>query len=244
MDTAQFGRFWSEIASEYAETEDQSPLAKLSADMQIRRPEVQILDYPPLRRVFLKESNGRHLMQIQADRFLHSWRKASDSDEYPRFAQVYARFETAWERFLSFLNEQKFEEPVLQLWELTYLNHITADGAVFPRDVWDFLSFYRNSSEAITAQDATGKALQASNMFLHFDWTLPDNAAILSLEVKHGSRVPDQRPVLVLELTCRGKIILAESDLRSRFEIGHDAIVNTFAKLTSERGHNIWEMTK
>jgi uncharacterized protein (TIGR04255 family) len=100
--TAQFGRFWSEIASEYAETEDQSPLAKLSADMQIRRPEVQILDYPPLRRVFLKESNGRHLMQIQADRFLHSWRKASDSDEYPRFAQIYARFETAWERFLFF----------------------------------------------------------------------------------------------------------------------------------------------
>ncbi len=144
--TAQFGRFWSEIASEYPETEDQSPLAKLSPDMKIRRPEGQILEYPPLRRVFLKESNGRHLMQIQADRFLHSWRKTSERDEYPT--------------------------PVLK---------------------------------AITAQDATGKALQASNMFLHFDWTLPDNAGILSLEVKHGSRVPDQKAGIGFGTHLQGK---------------------------------------
>ena len=107
-------------------------------------------------------------------------------------------------------------------------------------DVWEFLSFYQSNPETIAAQGAKGERLEAANMFLHFDWKLPDNTGILSLDVRHGARVPDQRQVLVLELTCRGRIVPLESDLRGRFQVGHDAIVNTFAKLTTEHGHTIW----
>ena len=242
--TAQFGRFWAELASEYPETEDQSPLPKLLLDSSVQRSEIQVLEFPPLRRVFFKAIDGKYLIQLQPNRFLHNWRKASEGDEYPRFASVYERFEAAWMKFLLFLTEHGFDQPDLQFWELTYVNHITAPEAVFPRDVWNFLSFYQNSPSAITAEDAVGKSLEASNMLLHFDWRLPDEVGILSLDVKHGARLPDQKQVLVFELTCRGKIPSQELDLRNRFGVGHDAIVNSFAKLTTKQGHKIWGRTE
>jgi hypothetical protein len=133
---------------------------------------------------------------------------------------------------------------VLQAWELTYINHISTRGAVFPGDVWNFLEFYKDNPEAITAKDAKGDRLAASNMLLHFNWKLPDNAGLLSMDVKHGLRVPDQAQVLALELTCRGDFDAPNAELHGRFAIGHEAIVNTFAKLTTEQGHEMWGKTE
>ena len=47
------------------------------------QPEVELLENPPLPRVWFLEPNGNKLIQVQRERFHHNWRKINPGDEYP-----------------------------------------------------------------------------------------------------------------------------------------------------------------
>jgi len=140
----------------------------------------------------------------------------------------------SWERFNQFLSSANLPNPQPEVWELTYINHITENDARFPRDVWEYLGFYERSPQATTAMDASAMTIQ-------FAWPLPDEVGTLSLDVKHGNRIDDQKEVLVMELTVRGAAKEGQTAMNSWFGVAHHAIVNTFEKLTTNRAHNLWE---
>lgn len=121
-----------------------------------------------------------------------------------------------------------------EIWELTYINHIVHKDATFPRDVWEYLGFYERSPQATTP-------MAASAMTIQFAWPLANQMGTLSLDVKHGNRVNDKKDVLVMELTARGPATGGGERMDSWFGVAHDAIVNTFEKLTTNRAHKIWE---
>lgn len=231
--TSHYGQFWSSIEEEYSQTEDQPPLARLHLDPSpVFEPRFSPL--PPLRRVFYVKPPGNFLIQVQQNRFLHNWRQITDSDEYPRFDSAFEKFVGSWQRFNEFLSAKKLPKPVPEIWELTYINHITDSGAIFPRDVWEYLAFYEKSPEATTA-------MQASAMAIKFAWPLPQDRGSLMLDVQHGHRVSDQRQLLVLDLTARGPAGSSDATMDTWFETAHQAIVNTFEKLTTRRAHDLWK---
>ena len=78
-------------------------------------------------------------------------------------------------------------------------------------------------------------------MAMQIAWPLPDEMGTLSLDVKHGNRVNDQKEVLVLELTVRGPASDNATAMNAWFGVAHNAIVNSFEKLTTTRAHGIWE---
>ena len=230
--TAHYGKFWSCVAPEYSEFQEQPPLAKI----QLEPPSPKGLHFsplPPLRRVFFIQPPGNFLLQVQPNRFLHNWRKVKDGDEYPRYDEAYERFRKYWEVFKCFLEESKLPPPQVDAFELTYINHIFADGASFPRDVWNFLGFYGRSPRARAAMEAT-------SMQINFTWPLQRELGVLTMEVKHGHRTVDQGEVLLVELTARGKARGGEGEMGLWFEVAHDAIVNTFDDLTTETAHRLW----
>jgi len=108
-----------------------------------------------------------------------------------------------------------------------------SEGASFPRDIWEFLEFYQGNPEATTAKEASG-------LMIHFEWPLPDDLGVLALDIKHGNRVTDQKEVLLMELNAKGKARQGEAGMAAWFDVAHDAIVNTFDKLTTEKAHRNW----
>ncbi len=227
-----YGKFWDCIGSDYPEFEEQPPLGRVRLAGSSPK-EVQFSPLPPLRRVFFVQPPGNFLIQVQQNRFLHNWRKVKDNDEYPRYDVAYDRFRKFWEVFKRFLGDTKLPAPQVDAFELTYINHIIADGASFPRDVWNFLGFYERSPQATTAMEATG-------MQINFTWPLPGELGLLTMDVKHGHRTVDQKEILLLELTARGKAREGEKGMDAWFEVAHDAVVNTFDKLTTETAHQVW----
>lgn len=233
--TPHYGQFGRLIADEYPEFEDQPPLPKLRLE-PAPGPQPQLaplLRLPPLRRVFYIKPPGNFLIQVQENRFLHNWRKVKDADEYPRYDAAYERFVRYWHKFEQFVSDVQLAQPKPEIFELTYINHILANGASFPRDVWDFLGFYGKSPEATTAMEASGMAMQ-------FMWPLPKAMGNLTLDVKHGNRLTDHKEVLVMELTARGKATPDAAGMEGWFDTAHDAVVNTFEKLTTKYAHQLW----
>ena len=231
--TSSFGQFWSTIREQYSQTEDHPPLPRLQLDSApVFEPRFSPL--PPFRRVFFIEPPGNFLIQLQPNRLLHNWRKISDGDEYPRFDAAFEKFLWSWQRLSDFLPAGGLPIPIPDVWELTYINHIRSTGARFPRDVWDYLSFYEKSPQAITT-------MAASFMKLQFAWPLANSQGTLSLDVQHGNRISDQQEVLTMELTARGPATDSREAMISWFGVAHHAIVNTFEKLTTRSAHLVWE---
>jgi len=232
--TSHYGLFWSKIRDEYPYCEDQPPLPLIKLDQEQHVAGIASGPLPPLRRVFLLHQSRNYLIQLQPYRFLHNWRKTKDSDEYPRFDQAYARFIENWGRFRGFVSEMRMPALQPEVYELTYLNHIFGEGIAFPRDVWQFLNFYKSIPRSASQAEPTG-------MELRFAWTLAGDAGRLTMMVRHGKRTTDNRDVLLVELTAVGKAREREDDgIAAWFRIAHDSIVQTFAKLTTERAHELW----
>jgi len=230
--TTHFGGFWQLIRTEYPQFEDHPPLDKLRMGTGPVEPEIAIM--PPLRRVFFIQPPGNFLIQLQPNRILHNWRKVAESDQYPRFESAYPKFISSWQIFNKFTAEVGLTQPEPDIFELTYIDHISKVGAKFPRDVWDFMNFYAQTPEAVVAKES-------SAMAMHFEWSLPDHAGILAFDLKHGVRASDENEVLVIELNARGKATVVDRTMDKWFELAHRAIVNTFDALTTESAHKFWE---
>jgi uncharacterized protein (TIGR04255 family) len=231
--TPHFGSFWEQIRAEYPEFEDRAPLDRIQLESG-GSVAPQIVPLPPLRRVFFIQPPGNFLIQLQQSRILHNWRKVAPNDEYPRYETAYPRFVKSWERLKRFAASSGLSEPQAEIFELTYINQITKDGATFPRDAWDFLAFYGAAPNAAVASDSTSIAM-------NFSWHLPNEMGRLIFDLRHGLRPTDSQQVLQIELSARGKANQGESSMTPWFQIAHDAIVNTFDILTSESAHTLWE---
>jgi uncharacterized protein (TIGR04255 family) len=231
--TPHFGSFWELIRAEYPEFEDQPPLDKLRFE-RAAPPEPRLSLLPPLRRVFFVQPPGNFLIQLQQNRILHNWRKVNDSDEYPRFKEAYKRFVWSWEKLKHFAVLAALPDPQPEALELTYVNHITKDGAKFPRDVWDFLEFYAQTPKAVIARESSVVAM-------HFGWPLPNEMGILTFDLKHGLRPSDESEVLLIEFNARGKVKPDGVNMDNWFDTAHSAIVRTFDALTTDAAHKLWE---
>ena len=155
---------------------------------------------------------------------------------YPRFPDVFGKFWSAWENFLSFCHDEKLANPSVNQLEVTYINHIAQDegwsglgatGQVFPDLSWREERSFLDIPESI--------AWKAS-------FAMPDESGRLHVSLRHGLRREDRRPVLLCELTARGMSRTTGSDaIREWFQLGREWIVRGFADLTSERvQEEIW----
>ena len=168
------------------------------------------------------------MIQFQPDRLHFNWRRRERGQPYPRYPEMIAGFEKCFNEFDAFVAEQGlgFVQPVA--FELTYLNHVTADdgwksAADLPKILRDF---------CWKAEGDRFLPIPAS-VFWQAAFQLPNNTGLLVAKLNEAVRTQDEARVLVLELSARGlNPDKSTAGLRDWFDQAHVWIVNGFADLT------------
>lgn len=234
------GMFWERLIRDFPKVEEHPPITTLIEHLGGPTSSVaaiQLVETPPLPRVWFVDNAGNGIIQIQRDAFLHNWRKLTATDQYPRFQMVMEAFTNHLDRFQAFIEEYSLGTIAPVQFELTYVNHLAQNklwshgksvGALFPDFVW------RNSNQRFLPN------YEGVNWRTTF--RLPEDAGRLNVSIQTAVRRHDNEPVVILELKARG--ITKERSLHALqkwFDIAHEWIVRGFADLTSEKAQkDLW----
>jgi uncharacterized protein (TIGR04255 family) len=180
---------------------------------------------------FLSQSKDE-LIQFQADRLLHNWRKVGDgTNPYPRFEKMIEKFQSellTLEAYLATLAPQKL---TINQCEVSYINHIFVDDTPDPGAWLRFLSL----SEACKADDIS---VSMRRVLKGHD---AKPLGRLFIEANSGF-TPKGDQVLVVTLAVRGAPQSTTVDDAIKFICSsRETIVNTFAEITTDSAQKVWE---
>lgn len=229
------GHFWDEIRGDFPIVEETTPLPAVMESLvpgalpQLLQVQFQLMNIPPMRRVWMQSSGGDKLIQIQQDRFLFSWKRVKADDEYPSYINVVREFERYLEHYFAFLRSIDIESPKYRQFELSYINLIGRNNGLVGSVADGILRDH-------TRDRSTSRFLPIEPD--SFNWMtsfrLPDNLGRLHINAQPVMKLGDEERLLRLELTARG--ISSDSSAKSRrawFDLGHDWITHGFADITS-----------
>lgn len=240
----QLGLLWQEFRDRFPMTEEHAPLDAVVERFgapRVRRgvARIEMLESPPTPRCWFLNEAGTELIQVQQDRFVHNWRKAESTTEYPRYEHVRATFASELKRFSEFLAREKLGEFVPNQCEVTYVNHI-------------------QSGEAWQAHGDVGQVITVfSRSFSDSFFDLPEDVGLrlrfpilddagqpvgrLHVALEPGYRTGDEQPIFVLNLTARGAPLgVGIAGVLSFLDLGREWVVRGFTSITTPKMHKEW----
>ncbi len=226
LQTGHFGRFWDIVREEFPTSHDAPPLPDTGEGFTL-----EILPLPPLRRMMLISADNHYVIQLQDSRFHLNWRKTKNSDEYPRYPNIFAKFEGFWNELVTFATSIGLGSVKPKMYELTYVNHIDATARDFATNVARSVKMYK--WEGVRPEFLP----QPTSLSAMWQFTLPEGKGNLNANLSHARR--DQDDIVVLNMGCVGSASAAY-DLRNWFETAHEWIVRGFTDLTTEEAHTKW----
>ncbi len=240
----QIMRWWSRIQGEYPNLEQAPsipPATEIFDISNISRPKVQfqMLDSPPVPRLFIKKQSETELIQIQQDRFGYSWRKLLPNDDYPRYKALRGSFSNQLSNFCKFLSDENLEDMKPTFCEVTYVNHILGS------DVW------HNHSELYKVIPSVTPKLSEEFLPSPEDTQITTRYIIsegksqplgrLYVNVEPRFLIADMTPIYLMRLTARGTPQgQDQAGILKMLDIGHEWIVRAFTTLTSREMHQAW----
>jgi len=191
---------------------------------------IQFMNNPT--RTWMVSADETQLLQVQFDRLIHNWRKATE-DEYPRYGQVLAEFNQDYDAFTEFLVEQDLPMQPVRQCEVTYINMIPAAEA------WethaDFANVFRWGT--ITSPDLP--ELESCGAEQHHVVRGEQGEFIGRLYIKaEPGLIDEETPAYQLSMTFRGAP--GPGGHVPFFDIGRRTIVKAFAAVTTEEMHKVW----
>ena len=204
--------------------------------------EVKQLAGLPVPRLWFVNAAETELIQFQADRFVHNWRKTSSAGDYPRYENLRARFFEELDDINKFLEGEGIGRIEPNQCEITYVNSISLDGVdvrVRPEVA------LRNWSAVELSDSDPGATLpQMENATFSVRYViLSEGEPVGRLHVSAQPAGP--HPALRFDLTARG----APSEpnfaaVASFLDRGREAVVRGFTALTTPDMHKVWKRTK
>jgi uncharacterized protein (TIGR04255 family) len=122
-----YGLFWSEIFSEFPDSEIMAPLAVEIERFEGLQPApsgIQILPPGSLPRAAFRNTAAGELVQVQADRFGFNWIKTGADHKYPHSEATLERFFKLFETFSHYIEKRRLGEIAIIQCELTNVNII------------------------------------------------------------------------------------------------------------------------
>jgi len=225
-----YGSLWEKFRSEYPVIQHAAPL------MASGTLTVDVSTGAPLPRVWFINNDDDELVQFQPDHLYYNWRRRKN--DYPRFKAIFPKFEAAKTKLDKTLSELGQTLPVIVEHELTYINHIPrGEGWEGPEDI-------QRVCPVFSATSAKFEFLpHPKNLAWVVRFEMPDGLGQLSARLSQANRIADQHPLLVLQLSAKGKPAATDADSsRIWFEIAHKWIVNGFLDLTDrEIQKSVWK---
>lgn len=198
-------------------------------------------------RLWMLDEAGNQLLQVQEDRFIRNWRRYQDRElRYPEYAEhLRPAFARDLAAFVEFLDSEGLGQPEFDQAEVTYINHIET------ADVWTSHGDFRHVLRDMNADYSALTGLKVETVKFRTRFELQDKsgafAGRLHVDFEAGvlpGRAGDpqkQRPIFVLQLVARGRPLGPGVDgLLEFLDLGHDAIVSTFDKITTDEMHQVW----
>lgn len=223
------GLLWERFKKDYPDCDEVAPLLR-QPDMpgEIAMIEAQLVDTPPLARIWFEEPRKNRLIQVQRDRFLHNWKKVRPDDEYPRYRSVINSFRDRLADFRDFLRTELYAEVQLEQQEMSYINHIPVGQG------WNDVSEIGRVFPDVMCQPRPAGSLAVSSVNWTASFVLPEDAGRLTVTVRNALRRSNKDPILLCDLTARGPAKgNDEGQMWDWFERTHMAIVQTFEELTN-----------
>jgi uncharacterized protein (TIGR04255 family) len=229
------GEVWALYKADYPSVEEQPPLVPSFETFGGRPTNVLQLGFATGathdRFWFLSQSKAE-LIQFQADRLLHNWRKVGDgTNPYPRFESMIEKFQSelhALETYFAALAPQKL---AINQCEVSYVNHIALEDTPDPNEWLRFLTlpdaYHPDDISIGIRQVIRGRDAKPVGR--------------LTIEVNSGF-APKGAAILVLTLTVRGAPQSTAVDDAIKFICsGRETIVSTFAEITTDSAQIKWE---
>ena len=190
-------------------------------------------------RVLFVAADDCSLIQLQTDRLYFNWRRKPHKPEYPHYEQVREKFGEVYTNFTEFAKSE-FGVCAPRVSEIIYVNQITQQNSGFGQDL-DIGGVFRawNSDVGPEWPHAVKElAFNAQYPLVKAEGTALEG--VLTVNMTSG-RDPQGSPVARLEIGASGNINDASTDAVLAFhDLGHAAIVNAFAAITSDEAHQKW----
>lgn len=241
---AHLGLYWSRIQERFPSVEQHAPVEHSNESFGqfgplIGKVKFHVLDAPPVPRFWFKTADDSELIQMQADRLMHNWRKTTDADVYPRYEEIRKRFSAELYEYQTFLDSENLGRILPDQCEVTYINHIFAGkGWHNISDLKNILTLWRGDYSSTYLSGPEDIRLSQRHIITR------DNATVgrLYIEVQSALSAKEKVPVFVLTLTARTqpKEATIEAALDC-LDLGREWIVNSFASITTPDMHTIWE---
>lgn len=246
MGNRHLGAFWATLDwTEWGTVREVPAISQVEeqfGDRSARFPsfQVSLQTEAPLRYQIRSVAEDR-MIQIQNGWFVYNWLAAEGRHEYPRYDELRPSFDSEWDRFASFVAQNSLGPLQPNLWEVTYVNHF-AQGSVWEQPIdWagvlpQLLGSFRRDLGMVRFEDCQGA----------WRFEIPDRRGRLHIELTPAARTaaePEELDeILVLKLTARGPIVREDAarSLDAGLNLGHEAIVQTFAAVTSDAAHDYW----
>jgi uncharacterized protein (TIGR04255 family) len=233
------GEVWALYQADYPRVEEQPALAPTFETFG-GRPSNQAFPFELTTgathdRFWFLSPTGDELIQFQADRFLHNWRKVGEgTNPYPRFERMIEKFEADLQQFESYVHSLSTKPLVITQCEVTYVNHIFVEAESNPSHWFNFLCFEDGQQPEDVAvvvrrvlKDSQGKPL-----------------ARVIAEVKSAITQKGEN-IYRLTITVRGAPPAGRlADAIEFLWNGRGTVVNTFSEITTKAAQAKWERLK
>lgn len=250
MNLGHLGAFWATQKGLLPSVRTAPPIVATREDFggqtQWRPPSLRLaLSSTPDCRLQMTSADDQWVGQVQRDRLVVNWRKRTG--QYPRFTATWIRFQQTWQSWQDFLSEFGFASPTPRLWELTYVNRIPSDT------LWESPNDWPNVFPGLWGSDfAASNGIGLRGFQGQWVWASTNPVARLYVDMKPGQS-GDELPqdTLILTLTARGPVGVPENaaathdssaanSIEDGMNWGHDLIVSTFDRISSELAKNTW----
>ena len=242
LSIAHLGNFWSStLSKDYPETEEVAPYQPQIENMgAFAYPQIsmQLLDRPPSPRIWAKSTDGQTLVQLQSDWFAVNWRRQDRPEiEYPHWEFVESNFTSEFRKFRDYVDHANLGEVTLRQCEVTYINQIQ------PGDIWQDHSQLDRvfSFENFVGLSSIGTPVSSNFGLIYLLRDSEIDVGRLYVNMQPAFQSDTRQPIVLLTLIARGMpLSQSEDGILSFFRVGHEAIVRSFAGLTTEPMHREW----
>ncbi|NIA71053.1 TIGR04255 family protein [Pelagibius litoralis] len=237
------GDLWKAFRDKFPFVQEQPPLGPsfetFGTRSQTKGPKVELISGPmPTPRLWFMDEAKNELIQFQSDRFIHNWRKISESDPYPRYEQIKENFADELNVLARFLEQSELGDLRPNQCEVTYINHIVSEEAEnLCADPGKVFRMFGNMPDTLRAEE-----IEDAQFLLRYVIKSDDQLPVGRLLIESKPGFSDEGlPVIALSILVRGQP--SEPNIESALEfidIGREKIVGHFAQSTTELMHGRW----
>jgi uncharacterized protein (TIGR04255 family) len=232
-----FGLFWETIRDRFPKFEDQLPLPPQVETYERPGPRVPQLEFliRPVTRCWFYAANQELVLQVQNGRFIQNWRKERKGKSYPKYESTRESFRQDWDRFVRFLQDQGFGNPVVEQCEISYVNHLYSGTG------WNSLADIGNVFPALSGLSRV-ELPSPESFVLDVKYVLPEKRGRLHVQIQPALRNTDGKELLQFNLIVRGAPVSSNtSDILEWFDFGRAWIHKAFDEYPSDSIRAHWD---